>query len=46
MLSDPVFSFKTILKEEDNDLLTISKSLSEAWTTAFKSGSDRSLFSQ
>lgn len=46
MLSDPVFSFKTVLKEEDNDLLTISKSLSEAWTTAFKSGSDRSLFSQ
>lgn len=46
MLSDPVFSFITVDKNEDENLLTISNALSEAWTTAFKQGSDRSLFSQ
>lgn len=46
MLSDPVFSFVTVDEQEDKDLLDISNALSEAWTTAFKEGSDRSLFSQ
>lgn len=46
MLCDPVFTFTTIGEETDSDLLTISNSLSEAWATAYKEGSDRSLFSQ
>ncbi|WP_028021613.1 hypothetical protein [Enterovibrio calviensis] len=46
MLSDPVFSFTTVDAKEDSDLLTISNALSDAWTTAYKAGSDRTLFSQ
>ncbi|MBS9824528.1 MULTISPECIES: hypothetical protein [Vibrio] len=46
MLSDPVFDFVTVEEQEDTDLLTIANSLSEAWTTAYKEGSDRELFSQ
>lgn len=46
MLSDPVFSFVTVQEQEDNDLLSISNTLSEAWSTAYKEGSDRALFSQ
>ena len=46
MLSDPVFTFKVVSEDEDSNLLTISNSLSDAWTTAYKEGSDRTLFSQ
>ncbi len=46
MLADPVFFFVTVEEQEDSDLVTISNSLSEAWTTAYKEGSDRELFSQ
>ena len=46
MLCDPVFTFTTIDEETDSNLLTISNSLSDAWVTAYKEGSDRSLFSQ
>jgi len=46
LLSNDVFKFEPLNDNEDEDLIEISSSMSGLWTEAFRSGSDRSLFSE
>lgn len=46
LLKHKVFQFEPLNKNEDNELTEISSSLIGVWTEAFRSGSDRSLFSE
>lgn len=46
LLDNEVFTFEPLNQNEDEDLIKISSSMTDLWSEAFRSGSDRSLFSE